>query len=104
MRDAYARYQGGEQSFRDQFVTLFMETPALLAAAGLRRGPRPADADSRGRETATAGTVAVAARLTPLEGEAALRRHPQLLEAAASLPPDGRGRSISSSPTSLAPG
>ncbi|MDQ4087666.1 MAG: S41 family peptidase [Pseudomonadota bacterium] len=35
VRDAYARYQGGEQAFRDQFVTLFMETPALLAAAGL---------------------------------------------------------------------
>ena len=45
VRETYARYQGGEQAFRDQFVTYFMETPALLAAAGLRRESEQSFAD-----------------------------------------------------------
>src|SRR5690349_14618940 len=69
VRAAYARYQGGAQSFRDQFVTLFMESPALLAAAGLG-----SDADAltltldRARRRRPE-TVTVAARLMPFEGE-----------------------------------
>jgi hypothetical protein len=89
VRQAYARYQGGEQGFRDQFVTLFMETPALLHAAGLSEDPAglalllEAENGERTRE-------AVAARLAPFEGEAALLGRPQLLEASASLPADAR--------------
>lgn len=86
---AYSRYQGGEQAFRDQFVTLFMETPALLAAADLG-----ADADAltltletpRGRRQA----VTVRARLSPFEGEAAFVGYPQLLDAASLLAPEAR--------------
>jgi hypothetical protein len=33
--DAFDSFQGGRQELRDQFVPYFMETPALLAAAGL---------------------------------------------------------------------
>jgi hypothetical protein len=81
---AYSRYQGGEQSFRDQFVTLFMETPALLAAAGLGRDRANLAVtleDERGRRR----TVAIAARLTPLEGDAAFLGYPMLLDAATML-------------------
>jgi len=86
---AYARFQGGEQAFRDQFVTLFMETPALLAAAGLG-----SDSDTltltleagRGRRQ----VVAIRPRLTPFEGEAAFVGYPSLLDGAALLAPDAR--------------
>ncbi len=89
IRRAYARYQGGEQAFRDQFVPLFMETPALLAAAGFGSDPervRLTLEDGEGRRR----TVAVAARLTPLRGEAAFVGYPHLLEGAAMLDPGGR--------------
>jgi len=86
VRRAYARYQGGEQAFRDQFVTLFMESPALLAAAGLGEDPdnlRLTLEAANGRRRA----AIVAARLSPPEGEAALLGTPQLLDAAAMLDP-----------------
>ena len=85
VRRAYTRYQGGEQAFRDQFVTLFMETPALLAAAGLGRDPqrlRLTLEGRRGRET-----VIVPARLAVPAGEAGLAGTPMLLDAAATLAP-----------------
>jgi len=86
---AYARFQGGEQAFRDQFVTLFMETPALLAAAGLGADP---DALTLTLETARGRrpVVAIRARLSPFEGEAALVGYPQLLDAASLLAPEAR--------------
>jgi len=86
---AYARYQGGEQAFRDQFVTLFMETPALLAAAGLG-----SDSGALTLTIEAAGgrrrTLSIAARLTPYEGEAAFVGYPALLDGAAMLRPEAR--------------
>jgi hypothetical protein len=84
VRRAYARYQGGEQAFRDQFVTLFMETPALLTAAGL--GSDSANLHltlegPRGRPQ----SVSVAARMAPWAGELAFIGYPPLLDAAALL-------------------
>ena len=86
VRTAYARYQGGLQAFRDQFVTLFMELPALLAAAGF-------GSDS-GRVTYTLETrggrpeaVVVPAALTPYRGDAAFTGRSALLDGAAMLPP-----------------
>jgi hypothetical protein len=85
IRTAYARYQGGLQTFRDQFVTLFMELPALLAAAGFggdparitytleRRGGRPEQ-------------VVVRAALAPYQGEAAFVGQSALVDGAALLP------------------
>ncbi|MDO1560094.1 hypothetical protein Q0812_11710 [Brevundimonas sp. 2R-24] len=35
LRAAYNRYQGGEQSWKDQFLPVFLRTPAILAEAGL---------------------------------------------------------------------
>lgn len=89
VRQAYARYQGGEQGFRDQFVTLFMETPALLHAAGLSENPAGLDLRLEAADGERTSET-VAARLAPFEGEAVLLGRPQLLEAAASLPPDAR--------------
>ena len=89
VRDAYAGYQGGEQAFRDQFVTYFMEIPALLHAAGLGADPASLTLKLADRDGATS-TVNVPARLTPLEGEAAFVGHPQLLEAAAMVPASAR--------------
>jgi hypothetical protein len=86
VRAAYARYQGGLPGFRDQFVTLFMELPALLAAAGLGEdpdriaftldgpGPRPE-------------IVTVQAALTPYRGDAAFAGQSFLYDAARNLPP-----------------
>lgn len=84
IRTAYARYQGGAQAFRDQFVTLFMETPALLAAAGFgsdRERLQLTLEGPRGRPQ----TVAIPALLTPLEGEAAFIGVPMLIDAAPML-------------------
>jgi hypothetical protein len=84
VRAAYARYQGGEQAFRDQFVTLFMETPALLTAAGIGASPDRLQLTlegPRGRPQ----TVSIPARLTPPEGEAAFLGMPMLLDAAPML-------------------
>ena len=86
---AYRRYQGGEQAFRDQFVTLFMETPALLAAAGLG-GDAGALALTLEGANGRRRVVIIQARLTPYEGEAAFLGYPQLLDAAAMLAPDAR--------------
>jgi len=87
VRRAYSRYQGGEQAFRDQFVSLFMETPALLAAAGFGSDPENlvlALEPARGRRPQI---VTIAAELTPPQGEAAFLGYPPLLDAAAMLPP-----------------
>jgi hypothetical protein len=86
---AYARYQGGEQSFRDQFVPLFMETPALMTAAGLGGDPANLVLTIEGRRGRNR-TVTIAARLTPPEGEAAFVGYPVLLDAAAMLAPAAR--------------
>ena len=85
VRQAYSRYQGGEQAFRDQFVTLFMETPALLAAAGLGEDPAALILTLRGPQGER--DVPVQARIAPLEGEAAMLGHAQLIEGAALIPP-----------------
>ncbi len=89
LREAFARYQGGEQAFRDQFVTYFIETPELLHAAGLGGDGTSLTLRLEGRDGESL-TANVAARLSPLEGEAAFVGHPQLLEAAALLPAAGR--------------
>ena len=85
VRSAYARYQGGEQAFRDQFVTLFMELPDLLAAAGFGSDPDQVAYTleaSGGRPE----TVTVRPALTPYEGDAAFIGRSALLDAAAMLP------------------
>lgn len=86
---AYARYQGGEQAFRDQFVTLFMETPALLAAAGLGEDPDSLALTleaGRGRRQ----VVTIPARLTPPRGDAAFAGYPQQLDGASLLAQERR--------------
>jgi hypothetical protein len=85
VRETYARYQGGEQAFRDQFVTYFMETPALLAAAGLGENPERL-ALTLGGGDGRQSVVEIVPALAPLRGEAALLGYPQLLEASAMLP------------------
>jgi hypothetical protein len=80
VRRAYAAYQGGTQPFRDQFVTLFMETPALLVAAGLGT-----ESDAL-RLTLDTGPVSIPARLDPPQGEAAFTGRSPLIDGAASLP------------------
>jgi hypothetical protein len=89
IRAAYARYQGGEAGFRDQFVTLFMELPALLAAAGFGTDPDLLELElsSGGRRTET---VIVAAALRPYRDEDAFTGSPVLLDAAAAMPPGAR--------------
>lgn len=87
VRAAYARYQGGLPGFRDQFVTLFMELPALLAAAGFGGDPERvtyALAAPGGRTE----PVTVQAALAPYRGEAAFSGRSFLLDAASMLPPD----------------
>jgi len=84
VRRAYARYQGGEQAFRDQFVTLFMETPALLVAAGFGTGPDQLRLTVEGRR-GRRETVSIPARLEPPRGEAAFLGRPMLLDAAGLL-------------------
>lgn len=86
VRSAYARYQGGLPNFRDQFVTLFMELPALLQAAGLGTDPgRVAyTLEGAGRPE----RVAIDAVFAPPRGDAAFAGRSPLLDAAAMLPPD----------------
>ncbi|HST36769.1 MAG TPA: hypothetical protein VLK25_09095 [Allosphingosinicella sp.] len=83
VRTAYARYQGGAQAFRDQFVTLFMETPALLAAAGFGNPDQlQLTVESRrGRPL----TVSIDPLLSAPEGEAAFLGVPTLIDAAPML-------------------
>lgn len=90
VRAAYARYQGGEQGFRDQFVTLFMESPALLAAAGLGADPSALTLSLNAGRRRPPQTVTIPARLAPFEGEQAFIGYPPLLEAASLLAPDAR--------------
>ena len=87
IRAAYARYQGGLPGFRDQFVPLFMEMPALLAAAGFGTDP------DRIAFTLDAGgrleTVTVQAVLAPYRDEAAFTGQSPLLDGAHMLPDAG---------------
>jgi hypothetical protein len=85
IRTAYARYQGGLPSFRDQFVTLFMELPALLAAAGFGSDPGQVTYTVRSR-AGRAERVVVPAALSPYEGDAVFTGRPALFDAAAMLP------------------
>jgi hypothetical protein len=85
IRAAYARYQGGLPSFRDQFVALFMEMPALLAAAGFGEDP-----DRLALTLAAPGrpeVVTVQAALTPYRDEAAFTGQSPLIDGARLLPP-----------------
>ena len=86
IRAAYARYQGGLPSFRDQFVPLFMEIPALLAAAGFGSDP-----DRLALILAAPGgrpeTATVQAALTPYRDEAAFSGESPLIDGARLLPP-----------------
>jgi hypothetical protein len=85
IRIAYARYQGGLPVFRDQFVTLFMEVPALLTAAGFGSDP-----DRLALTLAAPGqpeTVTVQAVLAPYRDEAAFTGESPLIEGARLLPP-----------------
>ncbi len=86
VRAAYARYQGGMPGFRDQFVTLFMELPALLAAAGLGEDPDRIHLTLSGRAR-RAEVVTIDAVMEPYRGEAAFTGQPVLLDAARMLPP-----------------
>lgn len=79
VRRAYAAYQGGTQPFRDQFVPLFMETPALLAAAGLGSDPDNLVL------TLDRGAASIPARLDPPAGEAGFTGRSPLIDGAASL-------------------
>lgn len=64
--DAYAAYQGGSAAFREQFATLFLETPALLSAAGF--GER----DSLAVRAEGANEVRVKPELAPVHGHSAM--------------------------------
>lgn len=90
IRVAYARYQGGEPGFRDQFVTLFMELPALLAAAGFGMDPDIVEYSLASRRRGRPEEVLVAAVLTPYRGETAFTGAPMLIEAVAMMPPAAR--------------
>ncbi|HEV7661182.1 MAG TPA: hypothetical protein VGO55_15185 [Allosphingosinicella sp.] len=90
IRAAYARYQGGEPGFRDQFVTLFMELPALLVAAGFGTDSDLVEYSLAPRRRGPPEQVLVAAALSPFPGEAAFTGTPMLIEAAAMLPPAAR--------------
>lgn len=90
IRAAYARYQGGEPGFRDQFVTLFMELPALLVAAGFGTDPDLVEYSLAPRRRGAPEQVLVAAALSPYPGEAAFTGTPMPIEAAAMLPPAAR--------------
>lgn len=85
VRAAFARYQGGLPNFRDQFVTLFMELPALLEAAGLGGVPGRVAYTLAG---ALPETVTIDAIFSPPRGEAAFSGRSFLLDAAAMLPPE----------------
>jgi hypothetical protein len=85
IRTAYARYQGGLPAFRDQFVTLFMELPTLLAAAGFGGDPDRVAYTLAGRG-GPPERIIVPAVLSPYEGEAAFSGRSVLLDAAAMLP------------------
>ncbi len=84
IRTAYARYQGGLPGFRDQFVTLFMELPALLAAAGFGGDPDrlTLTLEAPGRPE----QVTVQAALTPYRDVAAFTGEPALVDGARMLP------------------
>jgi hypothetical protein len=90
VRAAYARYQGGEPAFRDQFVTLFMELPALLVAAGFGTDPDLVEYSLAPRRRGSPEQVLVAAALSPYPGEAAFTGTPMTIEAAAMLPAAAR--------------
>jgi hypothetical protein len=90
IRAAYARYQGGEPAFRDQFVTLFMELPALLVAAGFGTDPDLVEYGLAPRRRGPPEQLLVAAALSPFPGQAAFTGTPMLIEAAAMLPPAAR--------------
>jgi hypothetical protein len=85
IRSAYARYQGGLAGFRDQFVTLFMEIPTLLVAAGFGTDPDriafTLDAPARPER------VTVRAVLAPYRDEAAFTGQSALHDGADMLPP-----------------
>jgi hypothetical protein len=85
IRAAYARYQGGLPGFRDQFVTLFMELPALLHAAGFGSDP-----DRLALTLSAPGqpeTVTIQAALTPYRDVAAFTGESSLIDGARMLPP-----------------
>jgi hypothetical protein len=87
VRAAYARYQGGMPGFRDQFVTLFMELPALLAAAGFGTDPDRLTLTLAGNGRRNE-SVTIEAALAPYRGEAAFSGRSVLLDAARMLTPD----------------
>jgi hypothetical protein len=84
IRAAYARYQGGLPGFRDQFVTLFMEMPALLVAAGF--GTDPSRVTFTFAAPGRPETVNVQAVLAPYRDEAAFTGESPLLDGARLLP------------------
>jgi len=86
IRAAYARYQGGLPSFRDQFVPLFMEIPALLAAAGFGSDPDRLSLTLAAR-AGRPETAIVQAALTPYRDEAAFSGESPLIDGARLLPP-----------------
>ena len=99
IRAAYARYQGGEPGFRDQFVTLFMELPALLAAAGFGTDPdlvelRPGAARRGGRRAGARRRRAV-----PLSRRGRLHRRADAARRPRRCCRRRRARSICASPS-----
>jgi len=87
VRAAYTPYQGGLQSFRDQFVPLFMELPALLAAAGIGSDPNQVTYTLATR-TGRAENVVVQPVLAAYQGDAAFTGRSPLIDGAALLPPE----------------
>lgn len=85
IRTAYARYQGGLPSFRDQFVPLFMELPSLLVAAGFGRDPARVTYTLE-RRGGRPEQVVVPVALAPYQGEAAFVGQSALVDGAAMLP------------------
>lgn len=75
-REVFALYRGGAPGFRDQFLVHFLETPALLSAAGI------GDDAARLRLTLAGGpTLSVEPVMAPLQGWTALEGVPMVREA-----------------------
>lgn len=77
VRAIYSAFQGGTEGFKNEFVTYFFETPAILAAAGIGDDP------TKLRLRLADGTIlTIEPQPAPLEGEAAMLGVPMLRDAA----------------------
>jgi hypothetical protein len=89
VRTTYSRYQGGRDSFKDQFFPIFAETPALLRAAGFAGSEAGTVLTLRTRAGAEVRRE-LAAKPQPLEGDAVVFAPSAIQMAAADATAAGR--------------